>query len=78
MMPCEVPVWDRRTPAGYELATMIRLSRFGLAPDFTCFRMEIAITAARAKGAQAERSARLNAAEAWIHGEAMAAIEISG
>lgn len=65
-----------RTATGYELETIVPLALLGLNGNQTGFRLEIAVSAARGQGAQVERSAWMNASEAWIHGEAMAQVTV--
>lgn len=77
LRPEPIAVRTTRTDTGYELQAVIPLTQLGLAADVTAFRLEIAVTAARATGAQAERSAWMNAAEAWIHGKGLARIAVS-
>ena len=65
-----------RTATGYELQAIVPLALLGITGSHAGFRLEIAVTSARSQGAQAERSAWMNAPEAFLKSEAMALIEV--
>jgi len=76
LRPVPFATQTTRTATGYELLAIVPLTLLGLTSGQAEFRLEIAVSAARGQGAQAERSAWINASEAWVHGEAMAHIAV--
>lgn len=73
-LPVEFPVRTTRTTDGYTLAALIPLSVLGVTAS--AFRLEVAITAARGPGAQAERSAWVHASEPYRSGASMARVTV--
>ena len=70
------PTENARTATGYVLSALIPLELLGVGSG-VAFRMEVAITAARGPGAQAERSAWMHAGEAFRSGAGMARITVA-
>ena len=72
----DFPAESFRTETGYVLSAVIPLEVLGVGPA-PAFRLEVAITAARGPGAQAERSAWMQAGEAYRTGAGMARISVT-
>ena len=65
-----------RTATGYELQAIVPIELFGLTDGQGKFRLEIAVSAASGQGAQAARSAWVNAPAAFMRGDGMAQITV--
>ncbi len=74
--PDSFPFQTLRTADGYTVIALLPLVTLGVG-SASAFRLEVAVTAARGPGAQAERAAWVHAHEAYRIGEGMARVTVA-